>query len=503
MLALPPCPLSGRASPGGRQVNVSKRGYKPPATLPVAVFKGLPVATASQRHGFCNTGSGVRFVDVPEPIGRENPTRELLDDRQSQVPLPGRHLSRRSQLAVLGIAALVLVAALAGQQVWQMIWEQSAEQAVSSRREADNLFHPTQQQWAGLHVQPVHEQSFQPGEDTDGKIAIDDDTVTPVFSPFSGRVVKALVSAGDTVHQGDPLLAVEATEFVQAQNDLVAAAATLRTAHAQASLAETNEKRQHDLYVAQGAALKDWQQARVDLASAQGNLGSAQIAVAAVRNRLQILGRSDAEIASMENASDLLRFDPVAVVPAPIDGTVIQRQVGLGQTIVSAAAGATSPLFQIGDLSKVWLVANLREQDAPLVHNGDSVEVHVLAFPNRVFKARVTRVAPTIDTTTHRLSVRAELDNSNGALKPEMFASFRVITGPVTNSPAVPTRALVYEGSDVHVWVANQADKTIRQRRIQTGAMEGGMTQVLNGLLPGELVVTSGALFIDRAEAGD
>ncbi|MGA3402109.1 MAG: efflux RND transporter periplasmic adaptor subunit [Acetobacteraceae bacterium] len=442
-------------------------------------------------------------MDLPEPTGRKDSAQEVSTERHEPAPQASRRLSRGQQLAVLGLAALLLVGLLAGQQVWQAIRPEAAREPAPAQSAADNVFRPTPQQWAGFRIQPAEEKPFRPAQDTDGKIAIDDDLVTPVFSPYSGRVVKLFASAGDTVRQGDPLFAVQASEFVQAQNDLVAAVATLRTARAQAALAETNEKRQHNLYLSQGAALKDWQQAQVDLATAQGNLSSAQIAVSAVRNRLRILGRSDAEIAALESAPDLMKLDPVAQVPAPIGGTVIQRQVGLGQTIVSAAAGATAPLFQIGDLSKVWLVANVREEDAPLIHRGDSVEVHVLAFPDRGFTARVTHVAPTIDPTTHRLSVRAELDNPDGALKPEMFASFRIITGPATTSLAIPIGALVYEGSDVHVWVANPQDETIQEREIRMGAVQDGTAQVLSGLRPGEQVVTSGSLFLDRAVTGD
>ncbi len=442
-------------------------------------------------------------MDLPEPTGRKDAAQEVATDRHEPAPRASRRLSRGQQFAVLGVAGLLLVGLLAGQAVWHAIRSQVASEAVPAQPATDNIFRPTPQQWAGFRIQPAEEKPFRPAQDTDGKIAIDDDLVTPVFSPYSGRVVKLFASAGDTVRQGDPLFAVQASEFVQAQNDLVAAGATLRTTRAQANLAETNEKRQHELYLAHGAALKDWQQAQVDLATAQGNLSSAQIAVSAVRNRLRILGRSDAEIAAIESAPDLLKLDPVAQVTAPIGGTVIQRQVGLGETIVSAAAGATNPLFQIGDLSKVWLVANVREEDAPLIHLGDSVEVHVLAFPNRVFTARVTHVAPTIDPTTHRLSVRAELDNPDGALKPEMFASFRIITGPAATTLAVPVGALVYEGSDVHVWVANPADKTIAARDIRLGAVQDGMAQVVDGLKPGEQVVTVGSLFIDRAVTGD
>jgi membrane fusion protein, heavy metal efflux system len=442
-------------------------------------------------------------VDAPEPIARNDPKPKVSTKRRGPAPLTGRRLSRVQQLVLLGIIALLLVGVLARQAVMRAIWPQAAPEAAPAQTAADNAFRPTPQQWAGFRIQPAEEKPFRPAEDTDGKIAIDDDLVTPVFSPYSGRVVKLFARAGDTVRQGDPLFAVEASEFVQAQNDLISAVATLRTTRAQFTLAETNEKRQHALYSSQGAALKDWQQSQVDLSTAQGNFSSAQIALSAVRNRLRILGRSDAEITALENAPDLMKLDPVAVVPAPIGGTVIQRQVGLGQTIVSAAAGANNPLFQIGDLSKVWLVANVREEDSPLVHRGDSVEVHVLAFPKRVFTARVTHVAPTIDANTHRLSVRAELDNPDGALKPEMFASFRIITGPAAASLAIPIGALVYEGSDVHVWVANPADKTIQEREIRLGVIQDGMAQVLDGLQPGDQVVTSGSLFIDRAVTGD
>ena len=99
--------------------------------------------------------------------------------------------------------------------------------------------------------------------------------------------------------------------------------------------------------------------------------------------------------------------------------------------------------------------------------------------------------------------MRAELDNSDGALKPEMFASFRIITGPGETSPAIPVGALVYEGSDVHVWVANTSDKTIASRDIHLGVVQDGMAEVVDGLKPGDQVVTVGSLFIDRAVTGD
>jgi cobalt-zinc-cadmium efflux system membrane fusion protein len=283
---------------------------------------------------------------------------------------------------------------------------------------------------------------------------------------------------GDTVKQGAPLATVEASEFVQAQNDL-------NTAAAQVKLARINETRKHALYDAKGGSLQDWQQAQADLTAATTALN-------AVRNRLSILGKSAAEIAALETAGTI---NAVAKLSAPIAGVVVDRQLGPGQYL---QAGSGTPVFIIADPSNVWLLANVRETDSGLVHIGQAVEVHVLAYPARAFKARVTYVAALVDPATHRLPVRAEIDNRDGALKPEMFASFRILTGDATQSPAVPEGAVVYEGDAAHVWVL-AGEGLLAYRAIRTGRSNDGLIEVLDGLKAGEQVVTKGGLFIDQA----
>jgi cobalt-zinc-cadmium efflux system membrane fusion protein len=112
-------------------------------------------------------------------------------------------------------------------------------------------------------------------------------------------------------------------------------------------------------------------------------------------------------------------------------------------------------------------------------------------------------VAPSIDPTTHRLPVRAEIENADGALKPEMFAAFSIITGNARSSPAVPDSAVVYEGDKARVFVADPAAKTVAIREIRVGRVEDGVVEVADGLQAGDHVVTSGSLFIDRATQGD
>src|SRR5262249_43235327 len=163
---------------------------------------------------------------------------------------------------------------------------------------------------------------------TDGKIAINDDTTTPVFSPYSGRVSRLIAKPGDHVEKGAPLFAIDASEFVQGQNDLVTAVAGVDKAKSRLELAKNVEKRQRELLAIRGGALKDLEQAQSDLVNAQGDMRSAEIAYNAVRNRLRILGRTDEEIDRQEKTD---RIGAEAIVSAPIAGTVVQRKVGLGQ----------------------------------------------------------------------------------------------------------------------------------------------------------------------------
>jgi cobalt-zinc-cadmium efflux system membrane fusion protein len=128
---------------------------------------------------------------------------------------------------------------------------------------------------------------------------------------------------------------------------------------------------------------------------------------------------------------------------------------------------------------------------------GQAVEVSVLAYPTRAFKARVTYVAALLDPVTHRLPVRAEIENHDAALKPEMFANFRILTSDSSESPAVPESAVIYEGDAAHVWVVS-GDGVLAYRPVRVGRNSDGLAEVLDGLQPGERIVIKGGLFIDQ-----
>jgi cobalt-zinc-cadmium efflux system membrane fusion protein len=396
---------------------------------------------------------------------------------KGQDSIDRRAWSKHRQWQVIGIAAaaavIVVLAVWLGGRAFG-----THEPPPAAAPSPPGTFRATPQQLKTLTVEVVQTHGFVSEELTEGKIAVNGDRATPVFSPYSGRITRVIAGLGDTVKSGAPLATLEASEYVQAQNDLKSAAAAVK-------LARINETRKHALYDAKGGSLQDWQSAQADLITAESTLKS-------VRNRLRILGKSDAEIDELERAEVM---NPVATLTAPIAGVVVDRQVGPGQYL---QAGSGTPVFTIADPSSVWLLANVRETDAGLVKLGQSVEVRVLAYPKRAFKAHVTYVAALVDSVTHRLPVRAEIENRDGALKPEMFANFRILTADASESPAVPEAAVIYEGTAAHVWVV-AGDDLLSLRTIRTGRSNDGLIEVLDGLKTGERVVTKGGLFIDQA----
>jgi cobalt-zinc-cadmium efflux system membrane fusion protein len=405
------------------------------------------------------------------------------DKPANKIMRRAQGLPQKTQILIVVGMALFLFAGVYG---INYLTSKQAPQPVLAA--PPGTFIATKSQLENLKIAPVQTMSFRSEQITDGVIAYDDDTTTPVFSPFSGQVTRVMAKLGDAVRKGDPLMTVAASEFAQARSNLI-------NARAQLNLATATEKRLHGLYEAKAAALKDWLQSQADLTAAESNLQ-------AVQNQLRILGKSDSEINALENEKNASGVSPEVTVRAPVSGTVIQRQVGLGQNIQSVSAGAGNPVFTIGNLSTVWLVANVREDDAPLMRVGQAVEVHVLAMPERIFRAKISWVAPAVDPNTHRLPVRAEIRNGDGALKPMMFASFNIVTSNEVSSIGIPQSAVVYEGSEAHVFAAND-DGTLVVRPIRVGRVTGDMLEVTSGLTAGDKIVTRGALFIDRAAEGN
>jgi membrane fusion protein, heavy metal efflux system len=393
-------------------------------------------------------------------------------------------------------AALVVTAAVGLYGFVQLSSPSRGHSDVSSQsRKGGTRYTPLPAEWAAMTIQPVIEKPFRAEHVTEGKIAIDEDRSTPVFSPYAGRVTKLLVRPGDAVTKGQPLFVIEAADTVQAQNDYITAMTATNKARSALGLAEIQNKRAADLFEGKAVPLKDVQQAAANLIQAQNDLRSSQTALDASRNKLKILGFNEDDIDAFRQKGGI---NPEVTIFAPISGTVVQRKMGPGQYV---GTGAADPVYVIGDLSTVWLTAFVRETDAAVVAVGQEIGFTVLALPGRPLFARINYVAAAIDPATRRLLVRATIDNKDGLLKPEMFANVTIYSPSDHAAVGVPKTALIYEADQVRVWVAHD-DKTIELRQVKPGLTNGDLVEILGNLKPGEKIVTKGSLFIDRAASG-
>jgi membrane fusion protein, heavy metal efflux system len=420
--------------------------------------------------------------------------RDELEVTESPVHQTSWARSLGGRVSIGAIALLVSVPVCLA-WIWHSQGGADRTLTVPSQSKRSGTFYPTGAQWAGLTVEPVQQHVFRAELSTEGKIAIDEDRVTPIFCPYSGRIAKLLVKQGDAVVQGQPLFTVEATDMVQAQNEFIGAFTAVNKARSSLNLAQIVDKRQRVLYAGKAVPLKEVQNARAAFDAAESDMRSSEAALEAARNRLRMLGKSDEEIDHFQEKGIV---DPATPAFAPISGTIVQRKAGPGQYIGTAAS---EPVFVIGDLSTVWLVAYVRESGATQVRRGQTISFTVPAFPGRTFTSKIAHVGTSIDPSTRRLMVRAVVDNAERLLKPEMFANATIFTGEPDKAVSVPRSAVIHEGDAARIWVVRD-DKGIEFRRITVGLTDGKVIQVTDGLKVGERIITKGSMFIARPSAG-
>jgi membrane fusion protein, heavy metal efflux system len=245
-------------------------------------------------------------------------------------------------------------------------------------------------------------------------------------------------------------------------------------------------KRAQALFAAKGAAQKDVEQAISDYKTAEGNYDAARTAV-------RIFGKTEAEINQLIAAH---RIDPLMPVPSPIDGRVTARNAAVGLYV---QPGNTPAPYTVSDISTMWMLASVPEADIPLLRLGDDVEIHVAAYPGRIFKGKITNIGAAVDPNTHRIQVRSHVKDPQHELRAQMFATFVIRTGEAVKSPGVRDSGIVREGDGtMTVWVTTDGHR-FTQRTVKVGLFQDGFWQVLAGLRPSERVATDGALFLDNA----
>ena len=313
-----------------------------------------------------------------------------------------------------------------------------------------------------------------------------------MVAPFSGRVTRLIAKVGDQVKSGAPLFEIDSPEVAQAQTDLIAAVNALEKSKGQLALTKRVYDRQAALMAQKATAQREVDQAQNEYAAAESDFKTMQGSLEAARNRLRVIvGRDKGEVARVERDRIV---NPLITVNAPIEGTVIARKIGPGQYVRSDAGDS---LYSISDLSTMWLKAYVPEADIPFVKVGQEIEVKVTALPSKTFAARIIAIGASSDQATRRVVVRSEIQNPDGILKAEMFATFKISVGEPEMSAMVPSEAVIRDGQLASVWVQQQPLR-FKRRSVKLGTELDGRVQVRDGVKPDELVVGRGAIFVDN-----
>jgi cobalt-zinc-cadmium efflux system membrane fusion protein len=319
-----------------------------------------------------------------------------------------------------------------------------------------------------VRIETVAESSGATSVTLPGRVTFDEDHTQRVASPIDGRAASLLVKLGDKVRAGQALLELASPSVGQLQADAQKATSDL-------AVAEKSLERVLKLKAEGAIAEKEVAQVESDHRKAKSDFARAAA-------QLKSLGVS--------------ATDPGvgAALRAQIAGTVVERNVLVGQEV---RADQATPLLTISGLDTVWVQADAYEQDLSLVAVGDGVTIRVPAYPGQSFPGKVAYVGDVVDPATRTVKVRCVADNKSRRLKPEMFAKVDVLNAPDRKLILVPAQAVLNEGDKTIIIVASEGN-VFRARRVDVGPEAEGRVRVLDGLRPGEKIVTDGAIFMKR-----
>jgi Cu(I)/Ag(I) efflux system membrane fusion protein len=300
---------------------------------------------------------------------------------------------------------------------------------------------PERQQLIGVKLATAEVRDLSRMIRTTGRVAVDERRVAQVRTKFDGFVDALYVNfTGQPVRRGEPLLAVYSPDLLATQNDLI--------------LAERNHS---DL----GKTLAD-----------------------AARTRLQLWDMSAADIDRVVRTGKPMRD---VILRSPVSGVVTTKNAVAGAHVMPS-----DTLYEVADLSHVWVLADVYESELPSVRIGTPAQVIV---GGQTLNGSVTFIGPVVAAATRTASVRVELDNRAGLLKPDMFADV-ILQEPIAPSVAVPDSAVMNTGTRSIVFVA-RGNGTFEPRDVTTGAKADGFYAIRSGVQPGERVVVDANFLVD------
>jgi len=341
--------------------------------------------------------------------------------------------------------------------------------AMAAERSQDSIqLQPGNARLKFIKVVKVEPSDAAPSVRLTGKIGFNEDATQRVASPIDGRASRILVELGDRVRPSQALLELTAPHVSELQADAQKARQDL-------DVATKSLDRTKKLKLDGAVSEKEAAQAEADFRKAKADAA-----------------RTEAQLRSLSVSPT----DPStsAALRAQIGGIVVERNVLVGQEV---RADSAQPLFTISNLDTVWVQADVYEQDLGLVHKGDTVKVHVPAYPSDSFLGKVDHVGEVLDPVSRTVKLRCSVPNKDHMLKPEMFAKIELTDIAGQSAIILPASSILTDSEHTRVFVAGD-DHVYRQRNVTIGPEFDGNVRVLDGLKVGEQVVTEGAIFLKR-----
>ncbi|MDE3262317.1 MAG: efflux RND transporter periplasmic adaptor subunit [Acidobacteriota bacterium] len=322
-----------------------------------------------------------------------------------------------------------------------------------------------------------------------GVVSLDERRTARLGAIVDGVVAEVLVQPGDRVEAGAVLALILSHQIHDVWAEYFTAAAHRQEAAAELDYARTAESRAERLLNDRALAEQEFHRIRADRVAAEEALAAARAEVRRAEQDLQHYGLTPGPDADP-------RENEHVPVRAPFAGAVIKRLVSPGEAVTLGA-----PLLVVSDLSHVWITAEVPEADLHRLSAPEPVEFSVTAWPDDVFAATLTTIGDVINPATRRVTVRAEADNADGRLKPEMFSTLTVASGTSRELLVVPAAAVQELAGEPVVFVETGPGE-FQRRRVVAGATFDGDIEIREGLTAGELVVTEGAFLLKSALIG-
>lgn len=307
-----------------------------------------------------------------------------------------------------------------------------------------------------------------------GQIDFDEQALTRIGASVTGRVTQINAQLGNEVKKGDTLALINSSELSNSQ------LAYLK-ARSEKEFHRRTVQRAKTLFEADviSAAELQRRESEYEVASAQTR---------AAQDQLRVLG---VNLKAMEELATTGAIDSVASVMATIKGVVVERKVTTGQVVQPADV-----LFTVADLSRVWAVAQVPEQQVAQVKVGQSVRIEVPALENEKLIGKLIYVGQTVNPESRTVLVRTELENTSGRLKPSMLASMLIEAAP-TKRVVVPTTAIVREQDADYVFIEEKPG-SFRLKPVRLSSEHNGQRVVLDGLSQGMRIVSDGAFHLNN-----